>query len=370
MAWTLQSQPTGSHELEVYKYLKKQTGNAQLAHNVAQFMDLRKYLDTHNFESASDLRKNVLSDGQPLFSKSESETLFEMTRKRGGGSDSALRSLVDFFYGWMPYGLTVLAEDVVTPNMFILHVLENDPEAGPLYSTALDAVTAALPAIGTAAHDIASNVIGAIPIPESGPVGGLIGWMVGSVFMFLTMLVHMSRRHWAEVFILSTALVPFAGESLYQAAQSAEKFVKKTAQRRADLVETSGRLYGSEVAGIVSDVIPDLNNPPVDTFSPPPETVQFANDIKNSIPSGSPAELIANGQKQLELQGIPTSIDSAKQKLTEQIGNLGLPTSLDSAKQLAANKANDTIRSVTGGKPLSSRLRSKDKWRTQRQLRR
>jgi hypothetical protein len=360
MVWTLESQPIGTRELDVYKYLKKQTGNAQLAHNVAKFMELRTYLDSNNFENAAELRKNVLSDGQLLFSKSESEKLFEQTRKKGGGSDNALRSLVDFFYGWMPYGLTVIAEDVVTPNMFILHVLENDPEAGPLYSTALDAVTAALPAIGTAAHDIASNVIGAIPIPESGPVGGLIGWMVGSVFMFLTMLVHMSRRHWAEVFILSTALVPFAGESLYQAAQSAEKFVKKTAQRRADLVETSGRLYGSEIAGIVSDVIPDLDNPPIDTFSPPPETVQFANDIKDF---GSPAELIANGQKQLELQGIPTSVESAKQKLAEQVGNLGLPTSLDSAKQMAAEQ-------VTGGKPLSSRLLSKDKWRTQRRSRR
>jgi hypothetical protein len=356
MAWTLQSQPVDSRELDVYKYLTTQTGNPQLARNVTQFMDLRKYIDTHNFQSASELRKNVLSDGQPLFNESQSKILFEKTKKRGGGSDSALRGLVDFFYGWTPYGFTIIAEDVITPNIYILSVLEKDPEAGPLYTVALDAVTAALPPAATAISNITADVIGAIPIPESGPVGGLIGWMVGSVLSFLVMLVHLSRRHFPEAAMLSFDLIPFVGEALYQAALAGEKFVKKTADKREDLIKTTTNLYGNEIGGIVSDLIPDLEVQTPDTFQAPPDTVQLAETLKNNIPS--PMSLVP--------EGMPTSLDQAKQMATDHVSKLGLPTSVDQAKQMAADKVRS---SIAGGKPLSSRLRSKDKWRTQRKSR-
>ena len=357
MTWTFQSQPVGTHELEVYKYLKNQTGNTELAHKVAQFMDLRRYIDSQNFQSAAELRKNVLSNGEPLFDKTQSEVIFEKSQKKGGGSDSALRSLVDFFYGWMPYGFTIIAEDVITPNIYILSVLEKDPEAGPLYTVALDAVTAALPPAATAISNITADVIGAIPIPEAGPVGGLIGWMVGSVFSFLVMLVHLSRRHTPEAIMLSFNLVPFVGEALYQAALSGEKFVKKTADKRDKLIETATRLYGNDIGGIVSDLIPDLTIQTPDTFQAPPDTLQLAETIKNNIPS--PTSLIP--------AGLPTSIDEAKQLATQQVSKLGLPTSVNEAKQMATNQAINALQS--GGKPLSSRLYSKSKWRTQRRSR-
>lgn len=360
MTWTLQSQPVGAHELEVYKYLKTQTGNTELARNVTQFMDLRNYIDGHNFQSAAELRKNILSNGEPLFSKNQSETIFEKSKKRGGGSDSALRSLVDFFYGWMPYGFTVIAEDVITPNIYILSVLEKDPEAGPLYTVALDAVTASLPPAATAISDITADVIGAIPIPESGPVGGLIGWMVGSVLSFLVMMIHLSRRHFPEAAMLSFDLIPFVGQALYQAALAGEKFVKKTADKRDKLIQTATRLYGNDIGSIVSDLIPDLTVETPDTFKAPPGTVDLAETIKNNIPS--PASLIP--------AGLPTSLDQAKQIATQKVSDLGLPTSVNQAKQMVANQAINSLQSKSaGGNQLSSRLYSKSKWRTQRRSR-
>lgn len=322
MVWSLEDNPLDHKELEIYKYIKRQSGNSDLAHTVSRFVALREYLDGNKFASPAELRKNVVSHGIPIFSKSESEHLFNLVAKTGGGADveiadNVIGEWVKYMYEWQP---SFIQEgiDMVSPYVFIAKTLESGP-FGPLFSIALDSITATLPIIATSAENLTPAIIGFLPIPEAGPVGAIIGWMIASVFVSLSMLVHLSRAHFGQAFIISFLLIPFLGTTLYNGALSMEKFGTKVAAKREKLINTASDLFGEVPAIVLDAALPD--------------------------PLGTPEES-----------------EAKKKSLTELVTSAGLPTSLH---ELA-----DKIEGPrTGGKRLSSHGHSKGKWRTQRKLR-
>jgi hypothetical protein len=326
MVWNLENNPLDHKELEIYKYLKKQSGNSDLAHTVSRFVDLREYLDSHSFDSPAELRKNILYRGIPIFSKTESEHLFKLIAKTGGGgadvdlADNIINQWVRYMYEWQP---SFIQEglDMITPYVFIAKTLESGP-FGPLFSIALDAVTATLPSIATAAENLTPEIIGFLPIPEAGPVGAIIGWMIASVFVVLSMLVHISREHFGQAFIISFLLVPFLGTTLYNGALSTERFATKTVAKREKLISTASDLFGEVAATVLEAAIPD-----------PLETPEESSKKKE--------DLLEMGKKALS--------------------DIGLPTSLH---ELA-----DRVEGPRGGKRLSRHNHMKGKWRTQRRSR-
>jgi hypothetical protein len=390
MAWSLEGNSTDPEEIKIYNYVKKQSKSKELARTLSRFLSLRKFLDTSNFNDAVELRKNVLYNGKPVFTPYEASQLFKMMSKTGGGQehdqvelmDNIVRQWATFVYGWTPAFIADI-EDAVSPYVFILRTLEYDPTFGPLLGIALDSITAILPVISTTIENLAPEVIGLLPIPEAGPIGAIIGWMVASIFVFLGMIIHISRRHFGQAFIISFGLIPFVGSSLYNAAMSGEKFLTKVAAKRNKLIAVSGKLLGEEVAATLENYIPDpLAAPPPDMPPPPiPSTGTMFSGLqaiaeKTGIPTSikGAKELAAKhgvptsieGAKELAAKhGVPTSIEDAKDLAAKH----GVPTSIEGAKDLAAKHSIPVSVEPRGGKQLSRIKHKKKKWsRTQRKL--
>jgi hypothetical protein len=313
MVWSLEDNPLNHKELEIYKYIKRQSGNSEFAHTVSRFIDLREYLDTHTFNSATDLRNSILSHGIPIFSKSEAEQIFKLTAKTGGGGsvdilDNMINQWVQYMYEWQP-GFIKTGSDIISPYVFIGRTLESGA-FGPIFGIALDSITAILPSIAAAIENLTPGIIGFLPIPEAGPIGAIIGWMLASVFVILAMLINLSRAHFGKAFIVSFLLIPFLGSTLYNGALSGERLGTKIATRRKELINSVGQHFGETPATVLEAVIPDPLQTPEDTPK-------------------KPVNLIDMGKK--TISGLKTSV--------------GMPK---------------------GGKRLSRRNHSKGKWLTRR----
>jgi len=266
MVWELEDNPLNPQELKIYRYVLKQSGSKNLATTVSRFIELRDYLDKNKFNSPEELRANVLSNGTPLFHPTEAKQLFKLVSSKTGGGpqpnveliDHAIHQLLGFLYEWQPGGLADLEEDL-SPYIFIAKTLEQNPEFGPLLEIAMDSVSAILPTIATTLQNLTPEVIGFLPIPEAGPIGAIIGWMIASIFVGLSMLLHISRAHFGQAFIVSFLLIPFLGTSLYNAALSGERFLEKIVDKRQRLLDTIEKTFGDEMRDTVAVMIPDIS---------------------------------------------------------------------------------------------------------------
>jgi len=240
MVWSLEDRPTEKRELKIFKYILRMSDNSEFAHTVSRFVDLSEYLRHQRYNSSDDLRKDVLSDGRPLFSSLEAKKLLQLLSKAGGSEveallDSTISDWLKWLYEWSP-GFMKTGVDVVSPLLFIVKTLESGP-FGPMLSIAMDSTAAALPATGSAIESIVPKIMEFIPIPESGPIGEIIGWMIASVFVMLAMLLNVSRQHFGQAFIVSFLMIPFFGTTLYSGALAAEKLAGKLLTRYSEQKE-------------------------------------------------------------------------------------------------------------------------------------
>jgi len=353
MEWTLESNSVDPKEVEIYKFVA--TREPELARNIVKFISLHSFLESNQFTDSDELRKSVTSNGKPIFTKDEAKILFEKTLKRGGNvevMDKIVRNFMNWAYGWTP---AILADgiDAVDRNagsyIFIASILEKDPRFGAMFSLAMNSLTSLLPSIAIGIENVTPEIIGFLPIPEAGPVGGVIGWMIGSMVAFFAMLIHLSREHFGQAFLLSFTLIPFVGTTLYSAAQSGEKFVVKTSADRDRLIESARNFLGDDTADTLSNVLPDL------TAEPPPLPVrELPAPIAALIPESIPTldDIKARAFDTVAQAGLPTSLDEAKAKVAQA----GLPASLDEAK---AQVALATYRKNRGDVPTGGRHKSR-----------
>jgi hypothetical protein len=272
MVWSLEDNPIEERELKIFKYVRKMSSNAEFAHTVSRFVNLNDYLHKQNYNNPEELRKDVLSEGRPLFSPSESKQLFRMIAKTGGATedvlDEAIGGWLKWLYEWSP-GFIKTGTDVVSPLLFIAKTLEAGP-FGPMLSIAMDSTAAVLPATAATIESIVPKVMEFIPIPESGPIGEIIGWMIASVFVILAMLLNISRQHFGQAFIVSFLLIPFFGTTMYSGALSAEKLAGKISTRFTEqrdkllAVVTKIQTMGTQAAETLR-----ANLPPIEDVTPP-----------------------------------------------------------------------------------------------------
>jgi len=257
MEWDLEHNTLDKEENLVYRYVLRQSKNKELARTLVNFISLRKFLDEHPFSSPEELRSKVLYHGKPIFSLGEAKQLTKLLAKTGGDIttekpevvDAVVRDWVSFLYEWQPAFLQD-AEDVVSPYFFILKTLEADETFGPLLAISLDAVTAALPAIAKSAQEVSTTM--------GGPVGSVIGWMIASIFVGLSMMIHLSRDHFGQAFVVSFLLIPLLSNTLNSAAVAAQRVVTKATDRREKLIDSTRQIFGEEAAEQVGYIIPDL----------------------------------------------------------------------------------------------------------------
>jgi hypothetical protein len=264
MVWNLEDNPIENRELKIFKYVRSMSGNTEFAHTVSRFVDLNDYLHKQHYKSPEELRMDVLSEGRPLFSTAESKQLFRLISKTGGATGDVLDDVISGWlkglYEWSP-GFIKTGTDVVSPLLFIAKTLEAGP-FGPMLSIAMDSTAAALPTTAATIESVVPKVMGFLPIPESGPIGEIIGWMIASVFVILAMLLNVSRQHFGQAFIVSFLMIPFFGTTLYSGALAAEKLAGKLSTRfseqREKLLEVVEKLplIGPEAAKTLEANIP------------------------------------------------------------------------------------------------------------------
>lgn len=326
----------------VYTYLKKNTHNKELARNTAKLLDLYRYLSTESFKSPEELRNSVFLDSahkEHAFTPEEANQVYTLLNppQQGGAPqpedvevlDTIIMRWVYFIREWTPAFITDITDEI-TPYMFILKGLEENEEFGVLLGVALDATEAGLKTTAGAIQSLSPIIVGLLPLPEAGPIGAVLGWLVSSVFIVLLVSIHISRRHFGQAFIASFSLIPIVGQSLYNAAMSGERFLTKTSQKRQRLIESARKVLGDGVADTLEATIPD-------PLAPPPEESPAEGD------DGTGQAALANAMQSYTPMGVGTASE----------GEDALAKEMQSYVPIA-------------GKRFSKKHGKKPKWRTLR----
>lgn len=342
--WAYDDPQFDSRAQHVVDYLEQQTKNPELSENAGKLWDLYLFLNGRTFQSPAELQSSVFLDSkrtQPLFSDREAMKVFEMLQKKGGtlegespeAVDNIILRWIGFVREWSPAFIKDTA-DTLAPYVFILKGLEESPEFGELLAIALDATEAGLKSTAAVIQNTAPVIVGLLPIPEAGPVGAVLGWLVASVFIFLLVAIHISRKQFGQAFIASFGLIPVVGESLYNVAMSGEKFLQKTSERRDRLIQSVRNVAGNYAADTLDALVPDP------LAVPDPNAPGFA-DILQKMQDDARAKLEGLQGQAIEKVKANT-IDKVQTRIQEKIA---LPN---------------------GGIRFSRRRHVKSKWRTQR----
>ena len=306
--WIYDDKPTDPREKKLAAFLKSRLKDDNTAEMAGRYWGLYLFLLTHKFNSAEELRKSVrLSKNTMMFTKDQAEDLFKtINTKKGGGPNvqdvAALDAIIDRMLNFVYKNLTTAIPcigntiDFVSPYVFFLKTIEYGEEfefIGPFVGTAMDAVTTTLPVLAASIENLAPTVIGLLPIPEAGPIGAVLGWMVASVFVDLTMLIHTSREHFGQAFITSFLLIPFVGSSLYAAANSGDRFLEKISKKRERLIEVTRKHFGDEIADGLGSVLID---PEYNPLEPQKALTSEEEQTTNGSDEGSAPEMDRAGQ--------------------------------------------------------------------------
>jgi len=330
MGWNLEDNTLKPNEILIYKYLKTNC-NPNAAANILKFLSLHNYLENSQFKSAEELQAHILSDGKPVFTKKEAETLYEKQVSRGGGLPIDAIGLVvaNFLYRWMPLFATRII-DTWQPTALILKELSQDADFGPLIDTALDLMTAAIPVAVEGIQTTASQV--------GGPVGAVIGYGFGSMAAFIGILTHLSKEEFGQAFVLMAPLVPFVGLTLYNLLQSGSRLLEKTLSKKERFLGMIDQYFRPEVSQLVDEIISDWTNPQ------PGMQVPLQSRLQKFIPP--------------EVTRAYTAIKNASDSLTPVVSS-----TLEKVTKLAEAIPPAVKNTLSGGKRFTS------KWRTQRRSR-
>jgi hypothetical protein len=384
--WAYDDLPVDPREDVITNYLDDTTDDFNLAKNAGRMWGLYLYLTSRPFQSPADVQSSVFMDSQrtnPMFTESQATSVFELLNTQKGGAINASGEQVEILDNmiiqwinrvreWTPAFITDTT-DTFAPYVFILKGLEENEEYGVLLGVALDATEAGLKSTAAVIQNMAPVIIGLLPLPEAGPIGAVIGWMVASVFIFLLLAIHVSRRQFGQAFIVSFGLIPIVGESLYNAAMSGEKFAQKTFEKRGRLVENVRKMLGDEIADTLDAIIPNPLAPAVaddqgqQTDNDRPHLNQYLSNIGNTFNNLTSSI----GQQQQTLTDrlkIGNTVNNLQSTLGEQpdfkqyISQIG-----NTINKLGSYvNENSKIKSEGGGKGFSRKQAKTSKWRTQR----
>ena len=290
MDWIYDNNPTNEYGDTIKKYVYSRTKNKELSKNTERIISLYNFLKSHNFKNPKELRDSVFLDKDRkhhVFSEDQSNALFRMLKNQKGGAhspeilDNVIKKVINKAREYIPDAVKGPI-DTITPFILIAKTAEELPALGPFISLWLDAATTALPVIATTIQNLSPEIIGFVPIPEAGPIGALIGWTISAIFVFLALVINISRGHFGEGFINAFLLVPFVGTSLHNAAIKGELFVAKSAMQRDRIIESAKSVpfIGSTISDVLNNYTPDLTS----DGSTPPQPVSTKNPRDTRTP--------------------------------------------------------------------------------------
>ena len=289
--------PSSTYGQIVGKRLGEQAGKA-----VDRVIDIYRTLANTKFTSPAELRNTFFDGDKPLFSESQSKNIYDRMRQQkmagGGARDGSVlneisQQLIDMISGTYVAGpvdprLESIISAVQTfvrgalPFVFVLHTLEQAPMFGELVGAALDVTAATLPVAATAIQSQTPALIGLIPLPFAGPVGIGLGWLFSFFFLWIAMVIGLSRKDFASAIEATAGMIPVIGGTAMRAVASADKVATKLTARAQRIYESIQEVYGN-VSGALSG-FQITNSPLAETMRSATNKIQSAtNDLQTKL---------------------------------------------------------------------------------------
>jgi hypothetical protein len=325
------------------KIVERHVGTAD-AKNMDSMISAYEALYKGKFKSAEDIRRSFTKDGEPLFTPEQAASVFRkiqpMTTQKGGEQidsivNMAARKGIDLAAGISEPGppnpgiqaaikTIQMVIRIIIPFVFILDTLENTPLFGDLIGAALDVTASVLPVMASNIQTMTPGIVGLIPIPLAGTLGIILGWLFSLFFLWLAMVIGISRKEFAAALEATAGMVPVIGPALSRGVKAVETVGTKFYNRADKIMASISKVYGSLMGAInkVKSTVSSL--PSIDKFAGPnPPPLPSLKDIKNKASAAippMPAPIPAAGEAP------PTPTPSA------------LPTAVSSRKVFAPTK--------------------------------
>jgi hypothetical protein len=144
------------------------------------------------------------------------------------------------------------------------------------------------------------SIVGLIPIPLAGTVGILLGWLFSLFFLWLAMVIGISRKEFAAALEATAGMVPVIGPALSRGVKAVETVGTKF-YNRADKISTSiSKAFGSLQGAIAKVKSTASSLPSLDKFAGPnppalPSLAQIQSKAAAALPP-LPAPIPAAGE--------------------------------------------------------------------------
>ena len=303
--WELNSK----HPSTSFGQIVRRHVSAPDAQNMDSMISAYEALYKGKFNSAEDIRRSFTKDGEPLFTPEQAASVFRkiqpMTTQKGGEQidsivNMAARKGIDLAAGISEPGppnpgiqaaikTIQMVIRIIIPFVFILDTLENTPLFGDLIGAALDVTAAVLPVMASNIQTLTPGIVGLIPIPLAGTVGIILGWLFSLWFLWLAMVIGISRKEFAAALEATAGMVPVIGPALSRGVKAAETVGTKFYNRADKIMASISKVYGSLMGAInkVKSTVSSL--PSIDKFAGPnPPPLPSLKDIKNKASAAIP----------------------------------------------------------------------------------
>ena len=314
--WELHSK----HPATSFGKIVRRHVSAPDAQNVDSMISAYEALYKGKFNSAEDIRRSFTKNGQPLFTPEQAASVFRkiqpMTTQKGGAPvdsilNDSIRKAIDSAAGITPpspmnptiqggiKSMQMIVRTII-PFIFILDTLENTPLFGDLIGAALDVTAAVLPVMASTIQTMTPGIVGLIPIPLAGTIGIFLGWMFSLWFLWLAMVIGISRKEFAAALEATAAMVPVIGPALSRGVKAVETVGTKFYNRADKISESISKAFGS-LQGAVAKVKSTASSlPSLDKFAGPnppalPSLAEIQSKAAAAIPP-LPAPIPAAGE--------------------------------------------------------------------------
>jgi len=332
--WELQSKHPAT---SFGKIVERHVGTAD-AKNMDSMISAYEALYKGKFKSSEDIRRAFTKDGQPLFTPEQAASVYKKIQpfnlQKGGAPvesilNTTIRNAIDSAAGITPPSppnpsiqatikTVQMVIRMIIPFIFILDTLENTPLFGDLIGAALDVTAAVLPVMASNIQTMTPGIVGLIPVPLAGTLGIVLGWLFSLWFLWLAMVIGISRKEFAAALEATAGMVPVIGPALSRGVKAVETVGTKF-YNRADKISTSiSKAFGSLQGAIAKVKSTASSLPSLDKFAGPnppalPSLAQIQSKAAAALPP-LPAPIPAAGEDPTPptASALPTAVSARK----------------------------------------------------------
>ena len=262
MAWESRHLETSQTEQAIGHFASKAMGNQfpNINQDVVKTFNLYRFFVQHINTPAATLQPQITENGIPIFTVADIDEIQAKIRKQtsnnyvkqlsqhGGTTNTNPAAPVsdpsrEKFWDKLIARITYPIWSNIPPSwngllwyVFLLYSLENVAIVGPFISTALDVITLTLPNIPSLIDSVLPKLLALLPFPYMSTAGDVISYLIGLMFIILSVFMNIQRKHFGSAFKASLEIMPIIGDSVAEMAQSVETGAERYQQNRAKML--------------------------------------------------------------------------------------------------------------------------------------